>query len=139
MEDRLGALGLALNCVVLLNSLYIDSVVKQLAADGFPVTDDDEPVARLSPLHYDYINLPGRNAFTRPPRLAARRLHEESSRALPGPRALCAAAASVVRGLPTGEPSVFRPCATPPVLQAVPHNCVALSTADAACCQRKGR
>ncbi|MFC9854702.1 Tn3 family transposase [Streptomyces prasinus] len=36
MEDQLGALGLALNAVVLFNSLYIDTAVKQLAADGFP-------------------------------------------------------------------------------------------------------
>lgn len=34
MEDQLGALGLALNSVVLFNSLYIDAAVKQLAADG---------------------------------------------------------------------------------------------------------
>ncbi len=40
MEDQLGALGLALNSVVLFNSLYIDTAVKQLAADGFPVTDE---------------------------------------------------------------------------------------------------
>ncbi|MEU9309611.1 Tn3 family transposase [Streptomyces sp. NPDC048256] len=39
MEDQLGALGLALNSAVLFNSLYIDAAVKQLAADGFPVTD----------------------------------------------------------------------------------------------------
>jgi hypothetical protein len=64
MEDQLGALGLALNCVVLFNSLYIDAAVKQLAADGFPVTD--ELLARLSPLQYDHINFLGRYAFTRP-------------------------------------------------------------------------
>lgn len=40
MEDQLGALGLALNAVVLFNSLYIDAAVKQVAADGFSVTDD---------------------------------------------------------------------------------------------------
>lgn len=64
MEDQLGALGLALNSVVLFNSLYIDAAVKQLAADGFPVTD--ELLARLSPLQYDHINFLGRYAFTRP-------------------------------------------------------------------------
>jgi TnpA family transposase len=46
--DQLGVLGLALNAVVLFNSLYIDAAVKQLAADGFPVTDELLP--RLSPL-----------------------------------------------------------------------------------------
>lgn len=48
MEDQLGALGLALNSVVLFNSLYIDASVKQLAADDFPATD--KLLARLSPL-----------------------------------------------------------------------------------------
>ncbi|MEV7076256.1 hypothetical protein [Streptomyces sp. NPDC093990] len=37
----------------------------QLAADGFPVTD--ESLARFSPLQYDHINFLGRYAFTRPP------------------------------------------------------------------------
>lgn len=60
MEDQLGALGLALNAVVLFNSLYIDAAVKQLAADGFPVTDE--------------LLFLGRYAFTRP--------------AAPGPRQL---------------------------------------------------
>ena len=64
MEDQLGALGLALNAVVLFNTLYIDAAVKQLAADGFPVTDD--LIARLSPLQYDHINFLGRYAFTSP-------------------------------------------------------------------------
>ncbi|MFD4977875.1 Tn3 family transposase [Streptomyces sp. NPDC058424] len=50
--------------VVLFNSLYINAAVKQLAADGFPVTD--ELLARLSPLQYDHINFLGRYAFTRP-------------------------------------------------------------------------
>jgi len=54
MEDQLGALGLALNAVVLFNTLCIDAAVKQLAADGFPVTDD--LVARLSPIQFDHIN-----------------------------------------------------------------------------------
>ncbi|MFD0887298.1 Tn3 family transposase [Streptosporangium algeriense] len=37
MDDQLGALGLALNSVVLRNSLYLDRAAKQPAADGFPV------------------------------------------------------------------------------------------------------
>ncbi|MFF2507699.1 Tn3 family transposase [Streptomyces sp. NPDC058067] len=32
MEDQFGALGLALNCVVPFNSLYIDAAAKQLRA-----------------------------------------------------------------------------------------------------------
>lgn len=64
MEDQLGALGLALNAVVLWNSLYLDRAAKQLADDGFPVTDD--LLARLSPLQFEHINFLGRYAFLRP-------------------------------------------------------------------------
>lgn len=74
MEDQLGVLGLALNAVVLFNSLYIDAAVKLLAADGFPVTD--ELLARLSPLQYDHINFLGRYAFIRPPAPGLRQLRD---------------------------------------------------------------
>jgi TnpA family transposase len=74
MEDQLGALGLALNSVALFNSLYIDAAVKQLTADGFPVTD--ELLARLSPLQYDHINFLGRYAFTRPAAPGLRKLRD---------------------------------------------------------------
>ncbi|CAL9674310.1 hypothetical protein SUDANB105_07759 [Streptomyces sp. enrichment culture] len=76
MEDRLGALGLALNAVVLWNSLYLDGAAKQLAADGFPVTDDLP--ARLSPLQFDHINFLGRYTFFRPQE-AGRRPQPEPS------------------------------------------------------------
>ncbi|MCC5581731.1 Tn3 family transposase [Microtetraspora sp. AC03309] len=74
MEDRLGALGLALNAVVLFNSRYVGAAVKRFAADGFPVTD--ELLARLSPLQYDHINFLGRYAFTRPPAPGPRQLRD---------------------------------------------------------------
>ena len=77
MEDQLGALGLALNAVVLFNTLYIDAAVKHLAASDFPVTDD--LVARLSPLQYDHINFLGRYAFTRHPAPGTRPLHDPHS------------------------------------------------------------
>lgn len=63
-----------MNAVVLFNSLYIDVAVKQLAADGFPVTD--ELLARLSPLQYDHINFLGRYAFTRPSAPGLRQLRD---------------------------------------------------------------
>ncbi len=75
MEDQLGALGLALNAVVLWNSLYLDRAAKQLAADGFPVTDD--LLARLSPLQFDHINFLGRYAFFRPQEPGRRPLRTE--------------------------------------------------------------
>ncbi|MFD4943714.1 Tn3 family transposase [Streptomyces sp. NPDC058409] len=81
MEDQLGALGLALNAVVLFNSLCIDAAVKQLAADGFPVTD--ELLARLSPPEYDHINFLGRHAFTRPPATGLWQLRDPYSERVP--------------------------------------------------------
>jgi hypothetical protein len=63
MEDQLGALGLALNAVVWWNTLYLDAAVKQIQADGFPVTT--EMCARLSPIAFEHINFLGRYAFTR--------------------------------------------------------------------------
>lgn len=86
MEDQLGALGLALNAVVLWNSLYLDRAAKQLAADGFPVTDD--LLARLSPLQFDHINFLGRYAFFRLQEAGLRPLRdpsasEEATRELP--------------------------------------------------------
>ncbi|MER7850607.1 Tn3 family transposase [Kitasatospora sp. NPDC096077] len=77
MEDQLGALGLALNSVVLWNSLYLDRAAKQLAADGFPVTDD--LLARLSPLQFDHINFLGRYAFLRPQDAGRRPLREPAA------------------------------------------------------------
>ncbi|MEV7128422.1 Tn3 family transposase [Streptomyces sp. NPDC093260] len=77
MEDQLGTLGLALNAAVLFNSLCIDAAVKQLAADGFPVTD--ELLTPLSPLRYDHSNFPGRYAFTRPPAPGLRQLRDPHS------------------------------------------------------------
>ncbi|MBG0823619.1 Tn3 family transposase [Planomonospora sp. ID91781] len=63
MEDRLGALGLALNAVVWWNTLYLDAAVKQIRADGFPVTG--EMCSRLSPIAFEHINFLGRYSFTR--------------------------------------------------------------------------
>ena len=47
MEDQLGALGIALNCVVLWNTVYTDAALNRLRAQGYPVRDED--VARLGP------------------------------------------------------------------------------------------
>jgi TnpA family transposase len=61
-EDQLGALGLALNAVVLWNTFYMDLALKQLRSSGFDVRDED--VARLSPLGFKHIHFLGRYAFT---------------------------------------------------------------------------
>ncbi len=63
-EDQLGSLGLVLNIIVLWNTIYIEAVLNQLRAEGFPVRDED--VARLSPLLCPHINMMGRYSFSIP-------------------------------------------------------------------------
>ena len=63
-EDQLGAFGLAVNIVVLWNTIYMNAVLAQLRREGYPVRDED--VARLSPLIYDHINVLGRYSFALP-------------------------------------------------------------------------
>ena len=63
-EDQLGALGLVLNIIVLWNTIYIDTALSYLKAEGFPVNDED--VVRLSPFGYRHINMLGRYSFAMP-------------------------------------------------------------------------
>jgi TnpA family transposase len=67
-EDQLGALGLAVNVIVLWNTIYMDAALRQLRAEGYEVRDED--VARLSPLGHEHINMLGRYAFTLPEPIA---------------------------------------------------------------------
>jgi len=61
-EDQLGALGLAINAIVLWNTRYQAAALNQLRRSGFDVRDDD--IQRLSPLGHDHINLLGRYQFS---------------------------------------------------------------------------
>ncbi len=67
-EDQLGALGLVLNMIVLWNTIYMEAILKQLRADGYPVKEED--VARLSPLLHEHINMLGRYSFLVPESVA---------------------------------------------------------------------
>jgi TnpA family transposase len=49
-EDQLGALGLVVNMIVLWKTIYMDAVLQQLKAAGYPVRTAD--VARLTPLRW---------------------------------------------------------------------------------------
>lgn len=64
----MGALGLALNIIMLWNSIYMDAALKQLRTEGYPVRDED--VARLSPLLHEDINMLGRYSFLVPEAVA---------------------------------------------------------------------
>jgi hypothetical protein len=55
-KDQLAALSLVVNAVALWNTRYLSAAVDRLRAQGVPVKDKDEDVARLSFL--------GRNAIT---------------------------------------------------------------------------
>ncbi len=64
MEDQLGALGLAISCITLWNTVYLDAIFDRLRANGLPVLD--AAVARLLPYIYAHINVHGRYIFTAP-------------------------------------------------------------------------
>ena len=64
MEDQLGALGFALNALVLWNAQYLDDAIAQLRATGHHITDED--LRRLSPLQHEHIKMLGNFPFTLP-------------------------------------------------------------------------
>ena len=68
----MGALGLVVNIIILWNTLYINAASEQLASEGYSIRQED--VARLSPLVFDHINLPGRYAFSVPESVAGGQL-----------------------------------------------------------------
>lgn len=61
MEDQIGALGLVLNALVLINTRYMGAAVAQPRKDGFEIRDKD--VARLSPFVRHHNNVLGRYSF----------------------------------------------------------------------------
>lgn len=63
-EDRIGALGLVLNAVVLFTTRYENAALDRLRAGGHPVLPDD--VRRISPLVRRHANVHGRYSFQVP-------------------------------------------------------------------------
>ncbi|OUC94829.1 hypothetical protein CA984_20850 [Streptosporangium minutum] len=68
-EDRLAALGLVVNAVVLGNSTYLSAIVDHLRAQGWKSASEgasitDEDVARLFPLGHAPLHCLGRYAVT---------------------------------------------------------------------------
>ncbi|WP_426995976.1 Tn3 family transposase [Pseudarthrobacter sp. N5] len=70
-EDRLGALGLVLNCVTLWNTVYLDHALTALREQGYPVLDAD--VVRLSAYVRRHINVHGHYSFQLPDLAGGRR------------------------------------------------------------------
>lgn len=64
MEDQLSALGLALNCIVLWNTVYMDRAVAELLHQEYPVLDADLP--RLSPFVRHHLGIDGHYSFHLP-------------------------------------------------------------------------
>jgi TnpA family transposase len=67
-EDQLGALGLAVNVIVLWNTLYMEAALNQLRNQGTRIEEED--VARLSPLGYRHISFLGEYSFAIPEAVA---------------------------------------------------------------------
>jgi hypothetical protein len=63
-EDQLGALGFALNALMLWNAQYLDDAIAQLRATGHQITDED--LRRLSPLQHEHIKMLGHFPFALP-------------------------------------------------------------------------
>ncbi len=68
-EDQLGALGFALNALVLWNAQHLDDAIAYLRATGHEITDED--LQRLSPLQSEHIKMLGNFPFRLPDDLAA--------------------------------------------------------------------
>lgn len=68
-EDQLGALGFALNALVLWNAQYMDDAIAYLRATCHEITDED--LKRLSPLQHKHIKMLGNFPFILPRELAA--------------------------------------------------------------------
>ncbi|MGH2969421.1 MAG: Tn3 family transposase, partial [Solirubrobacteraceae bacterium] len=68
-EDQLGALGFALNALVVWNAQYMDDAIAHLRATGHQITHED--LKRLSPLQHEHIKMLGNFPFTLPHELAA--------------------------------------------------------------------
>jgi hypothetical protein len=76
-EDQLGALGFALNALVVWNAQYLDDAIAELRATDHQITDED--LERLSPLQHEHITMLGNFPFTLPHELGdgqRRRLRE---------------------------------------------------------------
>ena len=62
--DQLSALGLAVNAIVLWNTIYMNAAISQLRQEGCQISPED--VSRLSPLTSDHINMLGHYSFAIP-------------------------------------------------------------------------
>ena len=60
-EDQLGALGLAVNAMVLWNTIYMHEALEHLRGEGHTIMPDH--VARLSPLEHGHFNFLGTYSF----------------------------------------------------------------------------
>ncbi len=61
-EERLSALGLVMNAIILWNTLYMDRALEELHSAGMTIPPED--AARLSPIGHEHINVYGKYSFT---------------------------------------------------------------------------
>lgn len=60
-EDQLYALGLVTNCIIIWNTLYMESALKVMENEGITIDPDDKK--RLSPFSHEHINIVGHYSF----------------------------------------------------------------------------
>ena len=60
-QEVVGCLNLLTNAVVVWNTVYLQEVIAQLRAEGYPVQDED--LAHLSPARFEHINRLGKYTF----------------------------------------------------------------------------
>ena len=60
-QEVVGCLNLLTNAVVVWNTVYMQEVIAQLRAEGYPVQDED--LAHLSPARFEHINRLGKYTF----------------------------------------------------------------------------
>lgn len=60
-QEVVGCLNLLANAVVVWNTVYVQEVITQLRAEGYPIQDED--LVHLSPARFEHINRLGRYTF----------------------------------------------------------------------------
>lgn len=59
--NHASALTLVTNAIIVWNTRYMQVIIDQLKAEGYPISDDD--LAHISPCRFDHINKHGKITF----------------------------------------------------------------------------
>ena len=95
-EDQLGALGFALNALVVWNAQYMDDAIAYLRANGHEIADED--LQRLSPLQHEHTS---RCSATSPSRCPTNLPQDNGARYADSVTALSVRSCSIATGRPS--------------------------------------